>query len=149
MGLDSYLYKKTYIWSGDWVKPEEKIEVSIKKGGKDIDASKVKYIIEEAAYWRKANQIHKWFVDNVQDGVDNCGNYFVSRDDLEQLLGVCKEVIADPSKAEDLLPTQEGFFFGPTAYDDYYLGDVEDTIKQLEAALSDESADEFEYTASW
>ena len=25
------------------------------------------------AYWRKANQIHNWFVTNIQGGNDNCG----------------------------------------------------------------------------
>ena len=25
---------------------------------------------DQIASWRKANAIHKWFVDNVQDGVD-------------------------------------------------------------------------------
>ena len=24
------------------------------------------------AYWRKANAIHSWFVENCQDGVDEC-----------------------------------------------------------------------------
>ncbi len=27
MGLDMYLYKKNYIWQGEWVKPEIKQEV--------------------------------------------------------------------------------------------------------------------------
>ena len=29
-------------------------------------------IIEQVGYWRKANQIHNWFVENVQDGEDDC-----------------------------------------------------------------------------
>jgi len=149
MGLDSYLYKKTYLYKGENVNPEYKAEISLKIGGKEIDTSKITYVVEEAAYWRKANQIHRWFVENVQHGNDDGGSYYVSRDELEELLGICKEVIADPSKAEDLLPTQSGFFFGPTAYDDYYLGDVENTIHQLEEVLSDEKSDEFEYYASW
>ena len=37
---------------------------------------------EEVGYWRKANQIHKWFVDNVQDGVDDCGEYKVTKEQL-------------------------------------------------------------------
>lgn len=149
MGLDSYLYKKTYLYKGENVNPKYKAEISLKIGGKEIDTSKITYVVEEAAYWRKANQIHRWFVENVQHGNDDGGSYYVSRDELEELLGICKEVIADPSKGEDLLPTQSGFFFGPTAYDDYYLGDVENTIHQLETILSDAKADDFEYYASW
>ena len=29
-------------------------------------------IFEEIAYWRKANAVHAWFVNTVQDGVDGC-----------------------------------------------------------------------------
>ena len=32
------------------------------------------YEDNQIASWRKANAIHKWFVDNVQDGVDDCGD---------------------------------------------------------------------------
>jgi hypothetical protein len=42
-------------------------------------------VIEEVMYWRKANQIHKWFVDNVQDGVDDCKEYWVSEEKLQEL----------------------------------------------------------------
>lgn len=49
-------------------------------------------IHQNLASWRKANQIHAWFVENVQDGVDDCGCYIVSEDTLEELLGICKQV---------------------------------------------------------
>lgn len=52
-----------------------------------------KTIIETVADWRKANHIHKWFVDNVQDGVDDCGIYEVTKEQLEELLDVCKTVV--------------------------------------------------------
>lgn len=52
-----------------------------------------KTIVETVADWRKANHIHKWFVDNVQDGVDDCGTYEVTKEQLEELLDICKEVI--------------------------------------------------------
>ncbi len=152
MGLDMYLYKKNYIWQGEWVKPEAKQEVIVKKGGEvdsTIKPERVKYVVEEVAYWRKANQIHKWFVDNVQGGEDNCGNYWVSREKLEELLDLCKQVKVDNSKAEELLPSQSGFFFGGTEYDEWYYNDIDNTIQMLEEVLSDKSADEFEYNSSW
>ena len=152
MGLDMYLYKKNYIWSGDWVKPEHKQEVIVKKGG-EVDSSvkpeKIRYVIEEAGYWRKANQIHQWFVDTVQQGEDDCGNYYVSREQLSSLLEICKKIKADNSLAESLLPTQSGFFFGGTEYDEYYYQDIDNTIEILEDCLSDESPDDFEYHSSW
>lgn len=45
---------------------------------------------EDVGYWRKANQIHNWFVENVQDGEDDCGCYEVSQEQLEGLLETCK-----------------------------------------------------------
>jgi hypothetical protein len=152
MGLDSYLYKKNYVRQGEWVKPEYRTEVEVKTGGevdKTIKPERIRYIVEEVAYWRKANQIHNWFVKNVQDGIDNCQTSYVSRDNLQELLDVCNQVIADNSLAETLLPTGSGFFFGSTEYDEWYFKDISNTIVYLTEILEDESADEFEYYASW
>jgi len=51
-----------------------------------------KCIHQNLASWRKANQIHSWFVENVQGGVDDCGYYIVSEGVLEELLGICKQI---------------------------------------------------------
>lgn len=152
MGLDMYLHKKNYIYSSDWVKPEHKQEVVVTKGGEvdtTIKPERVKYVVEEVGYWRKANQIHNWFVENVQNGIDECQESYVSRETLEELLGICKKVKEDNSLAESLLPTQSGFFFGGTEYDEWYFKDIDNTIEILEETLSDESADDFTYRASW
>jgi hypothetical protein len=150
MGLDMYLYKKTYVkhWEHNG---DNNYKVEVSKAGKpvNIDPKKVTYIVEEAGYWRKANQIHNWFVENVQNGKDECQESYVSREQLEELLGVCRIVKIDKEKAEQLLPTQSGFFFGGTEYDEYYYQDIDSTIEILEEALSDESADDFTYRASW
>lgn len=138
-------------------------------------------------YWRKANSIHRWFVDEVQDGDDDCESYEVSVEDLVRLKGLCDEVLAssvlvdagtikvgvfgasgyeevdepyqvieDDSLARELLPTQEGFFFGPTDYDRYYLDDLEYTSRRLSwlIELAQEVEGEgqspaLEYLASW
>ena len=97
----------------------------------------------------KSYQIHQWFVDNVQQGEDDCGNYYVGRETLEELLEICKKVKEDNSLAEKLLPTQSGFFFGGTEYDEWYFQDIDNTIEILEECLKDKSADEFEYHSSW
>ena len=44
----------------------------------------------EIIYWRKANAIHKWFVENVQEGVDDCGEYEVTVEQLTELRDLCK-----------------------------------------------------------
>ncbi len=85
MGLDMYLNKKNYV-GGD----NKKLTIT---GVKNIDTSKVSYIIEEAGYWRKANCIHKWFVNNCQNGVDDCREYYVGREDLKELLSTVNKVL--------------------------------------------------------
>ena len=105
-------------------------------------------IREEIGYWRKANQIHHWFVENIQDGIDNCAEYHVSKANLTELKNICEEVLENHSLAETLLPSQEGFFFGETDYDEYYFQDLEDTIQSCNWALS-HKYDYFTYESSW
>lgn len=40
-------------------------------------------------YWRKANQIHNWFVQNIQNGKDDCECYELTKDNCEKLLELC------------------------------------------------------------
>lgn len=58
------------------------------------------------------------------------------------------KVIKDPSTAQRLLPTQEGFFFGSTEYNQWYLEDLELTKQILEEALKDPDG-RYEYSSSW
>lgn len=150
MGLDMYLSKKTYVKYWDH-NGDDNYEVKVTKAGQPtkINPKKVSYIIEEAGYWRKANQIHRWFVENVQRGNDDCGSYWVSRETLEKLLELCKKVNDDNSLADELLPSASGFFFGSTEYDEWYFNDIKNTIEIIEECLSDESAHDFEYSSSW
>lgn len=102
----------------------------------------------EIGYWRKANSIHKWFVDNVQDGIDNCQPHTLAKETLMELKELCEEVLENPEKADELLPTQSGFFFGPTEYDEWYFQDMKDTIEIIDWALT-QDFDYFEYESSW
>jgi hypothetical protein len=88
-------------------------------------------------------------VDNCQNGEDDCREAYVSRERLTELRDLCKEVIADHSKADELLPTQQGFFFGSQEYDEGYFSDLELTVKILENALSMSDEWDFGYQSSW
>ena len=97
MGLDMYLTKRHYVQQWDHQTPEEKFEVSVTRGGNDypqINPSKVKYIEEEAAYWRKANAIHNFLVETTQGGKDECQRSYVNKDVLESLIMRCKKILA-------------------------------------------------------
>jgi hypothetical protein len=113
-----------------------------------VEPRKVVYIVEDAGSWRKANAIHRWFVENVQHGNDDCGLYQVSREQLQALLRSVETVLAHPELAARVLPTLEGFFFGGTEYDEWYVDDLKETKRMVMEALEDEDA-EFEYGSSW
>jgi len=103
-------------------------------------------------YWRKANAIHKWFVDTRADGVDECQPIWVNSEYLGELLELCNEVLADHSKAEELLPTEGGFFCGGTEYDEYYFQDLEYTqrrLTELIPLMKKTDNDSAVYQASW
>ena len=144
MGLDMYLSVRKYVGRIDlsagyddnkgWSHNDEFDKVM---GACDMsefletDNTTGLHVEVPVAYWRKANAIHKWFVDTRADGVDECQPIWVNYEHLEELLDLCNQVLADHSKAEELLPTEGGFFFGGTEYDEYYFQDLEYTQRRL------------------
>lgn len=188
MGLDMYFTRKKYV-GAEYEHRNVKGTIFITINGKElpIDFDKVSYIEEKVGYWRKANAIHKWFVDNVQDGVDDCRYAYVDLDKIEELLKVCKKVkkaailedgdIQVGTKFEDgkpvpimekgkvivngeevaaILPTNDGFFFGSTDYDEWYMENIDYTIKILTEIVKEEKEmcengifNEYYYHSSW
>src|SRR5690554_7634986 len=184
MGLDMHLYKRVYIGNQHTKNKNEQLAISLPKNQDkrffkikegDINQDKISYIIEEIMYWRKANSIHNWFVDNVQGGNADYGEYYVSSEIIERLVKECKEDVeylksleytdvghiysfdkeeeveygiygnVDESKLN--LVTTRGFFFGSTEYSELYVRMLEDTIQKLEPAIGSEH--DFYYTSSW
>ena len=92
-------------------------------------------------YWRKTNSVHKWFVDNVQNGNDDCGTYEVDWEQLDELRKTCHKVLENHDLADELLPPTSGFFFGSDEIDEWYWIDVKRTADELDMIL-DMLADE-------
>ena len=139
--------------------------------------------VKEAAYWRKANAIHKWFEDNCAYGeFENGSSCWVPKEDLIKLRDLCKKimkecpltegrvqngsrlvngewqpiyedgkVMTNPEIAQELLPCQDGFFFGSQRYDQWYYEDLESTVEQINKILenTDFESEHIEYTANW
>ena len=157
MGLDMYLTAKKYLWS------DKDQEISQKMGeivGISSDPEKrfagsslvVKEISVDAMYWRKANAIHGWFVENCQNGVDECQESYVPREKLIQLRDLCKDILENPDaeRDEDLEPMQ-GPFFGTYEKDEWYWDDLKRTVEGITNALESlpENEYQFYYQASW
>jgi hypothetical protein len=171
MGLDMYLSAKKYLWN------ETDKDISKKVGeiiGIDGDTERrfngsslvVKEITLDAMYWRKANAIHGWFVDNVQDGDDDCKSYEVEREQLETLRDACSKILArheamktmtddqleemeDYDEDELSLEPTEGFFFGSTEKDEWYYQDLKNTVEGLDRVLALPPEYSFTYQSSW
>jgi len=154
MGLDMYLQADIYV-GGKWEHRHVKGNCSFTTGKDehlqkyDIALNDISSISIAIGDWRKANAIHKWFVDNVQDGIDECQRTYVNKGQLETLKDLCLAVINDPTKAEELLPTESGFFFGGTDYDDWYMQDIKETVDIIDKALNLPEDYEIYYQASW
>jgi hypothetical protein len=146
MGLDMYLSIRKEEYVSKYTKSKNlRLELPkfIKELGPklpEVDAIS-RNTDYRVGYWRKANEIHNWFLekcgprDHDGDVIDDCRDIYIETEALEKLLEDCKQVLNDHSLAPTILPTQSGFFFGSTEYDEYYFEDLEDTIKILEPVI--------------
>ena len=175
MGLDMYVtirHKDTQSKLEAWEAWKQKYsyeeyERLTQEQKDEYSASKPEYDEDmygkELMYWRKANQIHNWFVKNCQNGVDDCERHVITVDDLKKLKELCEKILKMTEKHKEMrhhsfaaekeevdvlrlthegveyaiehLPSCSGFFFGSTEYDNWYVWDLEDTIEQIDAAI--------------
>ena len=158
MGLDMYLSAEKYVGGWNHSKDEEKsrfneiLEVVDMKDVVTMESPGI-HVRVNVAYWRKANAIHAWFVRELAGGVDECQPIYVSHEDLQKLVDLCNFAImayaaGKVEQAGRLLAPQAGFFFGDTSIDQYWLEDLQYTVKTLEPLLKLKDAS-FYYQASW
>jgi hypothetical protein len=155
MGLDMYLSARKFVSGYDFKDDKALYKAIIEQVGASGFASEHTphmNISVTTAYWRKANQIHQWFVDNVQNGVDDCGDYYVDRSQLVELRDLCQRLLDNRQNIDPKLelPPSQGFFFGSYDIDDYYWHQIEDTVNQLNSTLQNTPEDwGFSYHSSW
>ena len=91
MGLDMYLYRSQFA------RPSDEETITVVEDGRTtiIRPTRPARLQEEVGSWRKANQIHGWFVDNVQDGEDDCREYDVTREHLRALSRTVDQVLSN------------------------------------------------------
>ena len=112
------------------------------------------YIMMQIGYWRKANQIHSWFVENVQGGEDDCREYRVDRDELQSLFDTVEKVLMYRTEemALEELPPAQGFFFGSNEIDEWYWEQLQythDMLKNILDTVPENAEIAFVYTSSW
>lgn len=154
MGLDMYLHAKKTM-------PLEVAAVLAKSRPYDVNPWHNPWIEEPpsdgsdvlatlgAAYWRKANAIHGWFVRNIQSGQDDRESYEVTRQELQKLIALCQRCIAS-GKASLFLKPMSGLFFGSTEIDQGYWDDLKKTVESLTKVLEEfDDSWQLVYHSSW
>ena len=154
MGLDMYLNARRFLWTGRGPQhrgKDDDVADAIRAAMPEMGSMRPKYVEVEAAYLRKANHIHQWFVDHVQEGNDDCGYYHVDREQLTELADLCDKVLEDRARANELLPTTDGIFFGGTEYGEYYYEQTAYTRDRIRELLGNEdlASWDFQYHSSW
>lgn len=164
MGLDMYFYarKTTYKSFSKWDNPDRANEVNYPEDLKTFsdyicDRNFKSELIEttyQIGYFRKFNALHSYIVKTFANGVDDCRDIILYKEDVEQIKKVLDEVLnahQQVEKAKELLPTQSGFFFGGTDYDEYYFEDVKVAADLMHSFLDNFDFDKYQlvYQASW
>lgn len=142
MGLDMYFYaakqdyKSECSWNNEVVPPVnypeslKKIEEYLTKI-QEFKSCTVETLYK-IGYFRKFNALHQYIVDHFADGVDDCREIQLSKEDIEQTL---MALYRAKNGQTEYLPTQSGFFFGSTEYDKWYFNDVDNAITLFELIL--------------
>lgn len=164
MGLDMYFYarKRDYKDFSKWDEADGKVDETnypenLKAFSDYIYDRNYKLVSTETdwtiGYFRKFNALHNYIVETFADGVDECQDIFLYKEDVEKIRKVLDEVLEahTKEKAEELLPTKSGLFFGSTEYGDDYFEDVKDADDLMRMLLDDFDFDEYRlvYCASW
>lgn len=122
MGLDIYFYSKD--------KAKDCFEEKTKVG-----------------YFRKFNALFSWIHRHVE-AIENCEYILVSKDHFTQLQSTLNEL--NTANCSIHFPTQFGFFFGSTEYDEWYWQDISELKIFVDKILSEFDFDQEEiYFWAW
>ena len=113
MGLDMYLQATKYVggWNHDGGKQPEFDAMVGLTGIHPTKEAPSFNITATVAYWRKANAIHNWFVENCQEGKDECQTSYVSRKQLAELRDSCRNALSCAEMREGVVNV--GTAYGP------------------------------------
>ena len=110
----------------------------------------------EVYYWRKANSIHNWILKETGTSSDfNAGDNGIelTKDMLIKFVEQAETVLKDKSDETSarLIPSCSGFFFGDTAYDEWYYKDIESTAEKFKQLISTFDFESYElvYSCWW
>ena len=175
MGLDIYFHKTK---RSEWNEVKSKIdafnELPEEEQAKQYESEThptSDFEPVDIGYFRKVNFLMEFF---NYDG--NCEYKEIAKSELEALQDACLEVSrmkpsqvvyvkaehqwdkdrvetvlsdADQARCAEILPTQAGFFFGNTAYNQWYLDDAKEVLAWVTGVLKELADDEVVLMYCW
>lgn len=126
IGLDQYVFRSTTVTNDDGEEERPLL-----------------------AQFRKENWLNAAIESIVGHEVENCVDVTITRAQIEEVLKRINMVLKDHDLAPALLPTQSGFFFGGTDYDEWYFDGLKRTRRILANILDGNADEEFIYTIWW
>ena len=102
----------------------------------------------EYSYYRKFNALQGYF--ERHDGLESGGRIHIDAERADEIYRLLNEVCIQPDRASELLPTQSGFFYGSTEYDQLYFSDVQFAEKDFyHAKYIDYDRYDLYFTSNW
>lgn len=150
MGLDMYLEAKLHLppYSEELRPVRQAIGQAIgytppaEKPDNDATLMEITGVTVRVGYWRKFDPLHQWFVNNVQEGHDDCRPAYISPDVLAELEEQLDQVGDDPESANEHFVSE-----GDESMDE---GDIDYTLRiVLQAKKLQERGWDIYYRASW
>lgn len=100
-------------------------------------------------YYRKVNFLVQFVQSKMDHPMADCEKVPLTIEQLTDLQDRCKKVLDDHGKANDLLPTCRGFFFGSTAYDEWYFQSVQQVYDDISEMLGEMTEGETATFDAW
>ena len=152
MGLDIYFHKtKRSEWNEVKSKIEAFNELPEEEQTKQYESETYPtkdFNPDDIGYFRKVNFLMSFF-----DYDGNCEYKEIAKCELEDLRDACAEISKmepiNKERCAELLPTQSGFFFGNTDYNEWYFDDVKEMFVWVDGVLSNLADDEVVLMYCW
>jgi len=126
-----------YLYRQQYAHPELKENLRLERAGKitTFAPERRTFLREEIGYWRKANHIHRWFVENVQEGSDDGHDYYVDRSELEELLKLVIKVLKHSKLVPGTVPAGRRILQNGEIQDTWEDGSIIDNPELAETLL--------------
>ena len=151
MGLDSTIYARKCLYNTDRDALRELLLTLLPSSMRLDNMYYGSDICIPVCSWRKYDFLHRWFVNNVQGGEDDCRRYQVSHYELLSLYNECQRLV-NQRNSQAAMASDLSLDCGGDAglYDDEYWDTLQGIVDDLKPLVMDliPAGFSFEYVGS-